>query len=233
MAIDTPDDPFPDGQVEIADGVAFADAVVLDAAPGCRLIVAPGVCLGNGVIIQAHGGDLVIEPRAVLGSGVLVVGAGRIGQNACIGADSTLIHPSIQASQMVPPNSLLGDPSQPSNPPPGPGLDGLFPSQPGEPAPTEPIADLAPPPSPEPPGSASPVAAPPEMAHPSTETLSPAGDSPPVIEAPTPPDSLTPPEPTPDSPTSTVHGQQQVQALLAALFPHRQPLNGLSPEDRP
>jgi carbon dioxide concentrating mechanism protein CcmN len=106
------DAPAVEGQVEVAEGVALAASVVLDAAPGCRLVLAPGVCVGSGVIIQAIRGDLVIEPGVVLGSGVLVFGPGRIGQNACIGAESTLINPAIPSGQVVPSNSLIGDPSQ-------------------------------------------------------------------------------------------------------------------------
>jgi carbon dioxide concentrating mechanism protein CcmN len=135
-----PPDRYLCGQVELDPEVAIAGQVILGAAPGCRLIISAGVCLGRNVVIQACRGDLVIEPGAVLGSGVLVVGQGRIGQNACIGADSTLIDPQLRVNQVIPPKSLLGDPSQASSRPelpahPPPELPAELPADPAESAP--------------------------------------------------------------------------------------------------
>ncbi|MBE9137996.1 hypothetical protein IQ254_12480 [Nodosilinea sp. LEGE 07088] len=101
------------GNVDVAPGVAMAAGVILGAAPGCRLVISPGVCLGADAVVQAQHGDLVLEPGVSLGSGVLVVGHGSIGQHTCIGSNSTVINPTLGPSQVVSPGSLLGDPSQP------------------------------------------------------------------------------------------------------------------------
>jgi carbon dioxide concentrating mechanism protein CcmN len=100
------------GDVDIAPGVAMAEGVLLGAEPGCRLVISAGVCLGADVVIRVSRGTLVIEPGANLGSGVLVVGPGRIGHHACIGANSTVINPNVEAHAVVAPKMLLGDPSQ-------------------------------------------------------------------------------------------------------------------------
>lgn len=234
-AIAAPDDSFLAGQVEVADGVALADDVVLDAAPGCRLVLAPGVCLGSGVIIQAIRGDLVVEPGAVLGSGVLVVGTGRIGQNACIGAESTLVNPAIQTGQVVAPRSLLGDPSRSQVARPDSTCASDF-APTGEPPP-QPLTAVRD-----------------EVIAPPSGPLNGQGPSPSEAEAEATAEAVTEP-PTADSPTlptaseiasqpatgavqPPAHGQKQVQQLIATLFPHRQPLNGVSPngvspEDKP
>ncbi|WP_198804838.1 hypothetical protein [Leptolyngbya sp. BL0902] len=250
------------GQVEVAEGVALGDCVVLDAAPGCRLVVAPGVCVGSGVIIQAVRGDVVIEPGAVLGSGVLIVGAGRIGQNACIGAESTLINPAISSGQVVPPNSLLGDPSQSS-------ANGTAPNPVAfqqaaliqdasvqERSAQETLIQGTPI------QATSVQAIPAQVTSPQEsfvqETLSEtsqdnaADTSTPSLsnEAETkekgggdveleadPADQADSPIPS-NGTRPPAHGQKQVQDLLSKLFPHRQPLNGVtsggvSPEDKP
>ncbi len=259
--IANPDAPAVDGQVEVAEGVALADGVVLDAAPGCRLVLAPGVCVGSGVIIQAVRGDLVIEPGVVLGSGVLVFGTGRIGQNACIGAEGTLINPAILSNQVVPPKSLLGDPSQSSR-------NGTTPNPAGfeqavfVQAAFKQDAFVQEVPSQE--MSSQEIfiqetfvqetlvqetlvqAALPED---SPENPADAGSQPPHNDAET--DAVTGEaleSEQADSPSTTngtrppAHGQKQVQDLLAKLFPHRQPLGvldngdtsgGVSPEDKP
>ncbi|MGB3311730.1 MAG: hypothetical protein WBG32_19785 [Nodosilinea sp.] len=100
------------GNVDLAAGVSVASGVLLGAAPGCRLVISPGVCLGTGVVVQARHGDLVLEPGVSLGSGVLIVGHGSVGQHTCIGSNSTVINPALGASQVVAPGSLVGDPSQ-------------------------------------------------------------------------------------------------------------------------
>jgi len=90
----------------------MAEGVLLGAEPGCRLVISAGVCLGADVIIRVSRGTLVVEPGASLGSGVLVVGPGRIGHHACIGANSTVINPNVEAHMVVAPKALLGDPPQ-------------------------------------------------------------------------------------------------------------------------
>ncbi|XGB43764.1 MAG: hypothetical protein LVS60_08775 [Nodosilinea sp. LVE1205-7] len=96
------------GQVSLAAGVAIGDGVILVADLGCHLVIAPGVCLGSGVLVRASKGNLVIETGANLGSGVLVLGQGRIGPHSCIGSNSTLIDPDLPSSQVIAPGFLGG-----------------------------------------------------------------------------------------------------------------------------
>lgn len=243
-AIANPDAPILEGQVEVAEGVALADGVVLNAAPGCRLVLAPGVCVGSGVIIQAVRGDLVIEPGVVLGSGVLIVGTGRLGQNACIGAESTLINPAILSSQVVPPNSLLGDPSQSSRNGTAPNSvvveQGVFVqaafkqevfvqevSSPEVPAPEASMQDRLVP-------EALVQEAWVQETLPEDSSENPDDVAPQPTANPAEPESVTgetlaaeqaDSSNTTNGPRPTAHGQKQVQELLAKLFPHRQPLN--------
>ncbi|HIK45761.1 MAG TPA: hypothetical protein IGR64_12885 [Leptolyngbyaceae cyanobacterium M65_K2018_010] len=149
--------PYLYGQVDLAADAVVAATAILGAAPGCRLVIAAGVCLGRDVVVQACRGDLVIEAGVNLGSGALVVGRGRIGPGACIGANSTLIDPSLHRHQVVPPQSLLGDPSGEPHPS-GGDPDGAWSPrspEPGQGSPSSPdptpeaiaaVADLAPPP---------------------------------------------------------------------------------------
>jgi carbon dioxide concentrating mechanism protein CcmN len=97
------------GDVTIEPGAVIAPGVLLQASPNSRIIIGAGACLGMGVILQVYEGTLEIQAGASLGAGVLVVGAGKIGSNACIGTTSTLLNPSIEASQVIAPGSLLGE----------------------------------------------------------------------------------------------------------------------------
>ncbi|MGB3201480.1 MAG: hypothetical protein WBA99_11285 [Nodosilinea sp.] len=172
------------GNVDMASGVAMAPGVLLGAAPGCRLVISAGVCLGADAVVQASQGDLVLEPGVSLGSGVLVVGHGSIGQHTCVGANSTIINPDLGASQVIAPGSLLGDPSQS-----GPGLGVQQSSNAGS-------GDRA--------GQA--VSRSPYGGnHGNGSGLN----------------------------GSSVYGKAQVNRLLTTLFPHRQALNGATPEDKP
>lgn len=94
--------------VEIAPDVAIAAGVVLEAAPNARLVIASGVCIGLGVIVQAAGGKLVLGAGVNLGSGVLIVGQGLVGPHACIGAESSLLNPQVAAGAVLPARSLHG-----------------------------------------------------------------------------------------------------------------------------
>lgn len=97
------------GEVLIDSSAAIAPGVLLQADPGCRLIIAAGVCIGQGSVLHAHQGDLLIEVGAILGTGVLVVGRGSIGANACIGSQTTILNSSVIANHSIPPQSLIGD----------------------------------------------------------------------------------------------------------------------------
>lgn len=201
------------GDVVVNEGAAIAPGAILQAEPGSRISIAAGACIGMGVIIHAREGTLSIEAGVILGAGVLVVGAGTIGANACIGAGTTLIDPCIDQMQIMPAGSLIGDTSRQAS-------TEATPAAPTA-APTSPEATAAAPTSPETPEATTPPVAPP------IEPPSPAQ---------TPPQ--TPPETAADAPESTaaeppqpgeiptiLYGQAHINRLLGTLFPHRQAFN--------
>ncbi|MFQ3585203.1 hypothetical protein [Thermostichus vulcanus] len=102
---------FVSGEVHIEPGAGIGAGVLLRANPGCRIQIGRGVCIGMGSILHAQGGTLIIEAGATLGTGVLVIGQGTIGSNACIGSETTLLNCSILKQQVIPPGSLIGDPT--------------------------------------------------------------------------------------------------------------------------
>ena len=71
-----------------------------------------GVCLGMGSILQVSEGILEIEAGANLGAGFLMVGQGKIGANACIGAATTVFNYSVAPGQVIASGSILGDTSR-------------------------------------------------------------------------------------------------------------------------
>ena len=99
---------YVEGNVSIAPSAAIAAGVILRADPDSKIIIAADVCIGAGSILHAHRGTLEVEAGANLGAGVLVVGKGKIGANACIGAITTIWNDSIDPWQVVPPGSLVG-----------------------------------------------------------------------------------------------------------------------------
>ena len=96
------------GDVKIDDGVAIAPGVILQADPDCQIVIRSGVCLGMGTILHAHRGNLEIQAGAVLGAGVLVLGTGKIGANACIGATTTVLNVDIDPERVIAPGSVVG-----------------------------------------------------------------------------------------------------------------------------
>jgi carbon dioxide concentrating mechanism protein CcmN len=100
------------GDVQVDPLAVIAPGVVLYAEPGSQIHIAAGVCIGIKSVLHISQGSLTIETGVNLATGVLIIGAGRIGQTACIGAGTTLIHPEIPAGQVIPPGSLLGDGSR-------------------------------------------------------------------------------------------------------------------------
>jgi carbon dioxide concentrating mechanism protein CcmN len=100
---------YVEGDVSIAPSAAIASGVILRAAPGSKIIIAAGVCIGLGTILHAHGGTLEVEAGANLGAGVLMVGKGKIGANACVGTITTIWNDSIEPWQVVPAGSVVGD----------------------------------------------------------------------------------------------------------------------------
>jgi carbon dioxide concentrating mechanism protein CcmN len=100
---------FVSGDVTIHPSAAIASGVLLQADPSSQIVIAAGVCIGAGTVLHAHQGMLEIETGATLGTGVLVVGSGKIGENACVGSRALIWEQSIDAEQVVPSGSLIGD----------------------------------------------------------------------------------------------------------------------------
>lgn len=103
---------YVEGDVSIDASAAIAAGVILRADPDSKIIIAAGVCIGTGAILHAYRGTLEVEAGANLGAGVLIVGKGKIGANACIGAIATIWNDSIEPWQIVPPGSVIGDKSR-------------------------------------------------------------------------------------------------------------------------
>ena len=100
------------GDVVIDPSAAIASGVILQATGDSKIVIGAGVSLGMGVILHASQGAIEIESGATLAAGTLIVGKGKIGANACIGAASTIFYTSIEPLQIVPAGSVIGDPSR-------------------------------------------------------------------------------------------------------------------------
>lgn len=100
------------GDVAIHPSAAIAPGVILRAAPDSRIVIASGVCIGMGTVINACGGEIAIEAGANLGAGVLIVGAGTVGANACIGGVTTIFNTSVAPMEIIPAGTILGDTSR-------------------------------------------------------------------------------------------------------------------------
>ncbi len=100
------------GNVTIHPSAAIAPGALLQADPESQIIIAAGTCIGMGAILHAHQGILEVEEGANIGTGVLIVGAGKIGANACIGSMTTILDSSVGGGEVVPPASLIGDTSR-------------------------------------------------------------------------------------------------------------------------
>lgn len=109
---------YQSGEVTIDPSAAIGLGVILQAPPNSKIIIAAGVCIGMGTVLHAADGILEIEAGAILGAGVLVVGAGKIGTNACIGSATTILNCSIEPGQVIAPGSLIGDNSRSEEEPP-------------------------------------------------------------------------------------------------------------------
>ncbi|MEG4495981.1 carbon dioxide concentrating mechanism protein [Microcoleus sp. F10-C6] len=196
------------GDVVVNEGAAIAPGAILQADPGSRISIAAGACIGMGVILHAREGNLDIAAGVILGAGVLVVGAGTIGANACIGAGTTLINPCIDKMQIMPAGSLIGDTSRQA-----PAEEATAtaptaaPTSPETPEATTPPVDRPIEPIDEPP---QPVQTPPQTA---PET------------APEPPESTAAEPPQPGETPTILYGQAHINRLLGTLFPHRQAFN--------
>jgi carbon dioxide concentrating mechanism protein CcmN len=105
-------DSYISGEVIIHPSAVLAPGVIVQAAPNSKVIIGSGVCVGMGSILQVDQGTLEIEAGANLGAGFLMVGAGKIGRNACIGSATTVFYCSVAAGQVVAPGSIVGDNSR-------------------------------------------------------------------------------------------------------------------------
>ncbi|XGV96491.1 MAG: hypothetical protein ACAF41_27635 [Leptolyngbya sp. BL-A-14] len=100
------------GDVTIHPTAVIAAGVLLQADPESRIVIGAGVCLGMGAVLHAHQGTLEVDSEVTIGAGVLIIGEGKIGASACIGAASTIWNHSVDRGAIVPPLSLLGMPEQ-------------------------------------------------------------------------------------------------------------------------
>jgi carbon dioxide concentrating mechanism protein CcmN len=205
------------GDVRIDPRAVIAPGVILQAAAGCHVAIAPGACIGAGSILQAHGGNIEIHNGAVLGAGCLVIGRCSVGENACIGYGSTIFQASVLAATLLLPHSLVGDPSRQGaeattetlTHSPEDTKDQQDPWQEENDPDDPPTAARRSPPAPE--------NSTPPFAEPQTEVI------------PTAPDLSTTPETKEKTP---VVGQVYINQLLMTLFPHQNNLNNLNKSDR-
>ena len=192
---------YVEGDVSIDPSAMIAAGVILRADRGSKIRIAAGVCIGTGSILHAHQGTLEIEAGANLGAGVLVVGKGKIGTHACVGAITTVWNASIEPWTVVPSGSLLG--------------------KKGRQVAEEPSASVAPP-SPKIPDT--PAESPKTTKH---ESLNGQVPSDPAVVSTTTTDEDHSIEPQVESATSetsaSVYGQGNLNRLLKTLFPYNNP----------
>jgi carbon dioxide concentrating mechanism protein CcmN len=100
------------GDVTVHPEAVIASGVILRAAANSQIVIEADACLGRGTIVHAHAGAVKIECGAILGVKVLIIGAGTIGSQACIGAETTMINPEIPAKTVIAAASLVGDKSR-------------------------------------------------------------------------------------------------------------------------
>lgn len=103
---------YTSGDVTIHAGVAIAPGVLIQADSNSRIVIKPGACIGIGAILHAQNGVVEIGEGANIGAEVLLVGQVKVGDNACIGAATTVINSVINRGQIIPPGSLIGDSSR-------------------------------------------------------------------------------------------------------------------------
>lgn len=114
------------GDVTIHPNVAIAPGVLIQADPDSQIVIESGTCIGMGTIIHASQGVIEIKSGVTIGTGVLIVGAVKIGANACVGSMTTVFNQSIPSADLIIAGSLLAEsnsrpdpkvkaPSQPLN----------------------------------------------------------------------------------------------------------------------
>jgi carbon dioxide concentrating mechanism protein CcmN len=203
------------GDVIIDDTAAIAPGVILQATANGRIIIKAGACIGMGTVLTANQGTIEIGEGAVLGAGVLVVGSGKIGNHACIGAATTLIDSSVAVREEIAPGTLKGDTSR---------QESLSDNQPStNHAPPERNGSHPPPHSDgTPPASTTSKAEnngsqvngqPVDSTQPAAETNHQDQHSP--------PDSSSQQQ-SPTNSNTTIYGQTHIERLMVTLFPHKE-----------
>lgn len=225
------------GEVKIHPSAVIAPGVIIQAATGSKIVIGAGVCIGMGSVIQLDAGTLEIEAGANLGAGFLMVGEGKIGANACIGAATTVFRCSVAPNALVAPGSILGDNSRDivgaTIVEDTPMLQDSTVATNNSPQLTQAsdIEDVW--------GLANPATATPQTNNgstppepqPQTEENPPSGsqNQSPSYTSQTPSTSQS--TESTDKFGTNIYGQTSVQRLLVTLFPHRQSLNKPLPED--
>jgi carbon dioxide concentrating mechanism protein CcmN len=193
------------GEVKIHPSAVIAPGAIFQAAPNSRIVISQGVCIGMGAILQVESGTLLIEAGAIIGAGFLMVGAGTLGTNCCIGAATTIFNGSVPPHQVISPGSIVGDSSRvvtDSTP-------SALPSAKPQTHPQTHLDDDI-------------------WAETVVNGTSKASNNTPI------PNTEPEPPAAPEEPSTfgtNVYGQTSVQRLLVTLFPHRQPLNTPLSED--
>ncbi len=201
-------DSYISGEVKIDPSVAIAPGVLIQASPNSRVIIGAGVCIGMGTILHAHEGILEVEAGANLGAGVLVVGKGKIGANACIGAMTTILNRSIEPGQVVAAGSLIGDESrQDDDVVVAASESGAIAAVADDIAPTPTAATVS--------GKSFEIAAANSKAMPKESSNNPQTNSEPTKAVPE----------SPETAGIKVYGQDHLNRMLSTMFPHRQSLS--------
>ncbi|NJN75977.1 MAG: carbon dioxide concentrating mechanism protein [Synechococcaceae cyanobacterium RL_1_2] len=103
------------GEVRMDPTVVIGSGVILQATTDSSITIEAGVCIGVGVVITAHQGQVMIKQGVVLGAGTLIIGIVDIGEETCIGRASTIINTSIPREQVIAPFTVVGDRSRQIN----------------------------------------------------------------------------------------------------------------------
>jgi carbon dioxide concentrating mechanism protein CcmN len=218
----------------------------MQAAPNSKIIIGSGVCIGMGSILQVDAGTLQIESGANVGAGFLMVGAGKIGANACIGSATTVFRSSVEPGIVVPPGSVIGDNSRSFSEPSTKEINGRV-AKPQLPVvqEAEEVEEAQPEieDAPNPPNYITPPVTPSPRPYVSPSPISyfsPIKDS--KEKTSSSEDSAEKPintEESTEEPTNTnsngvgnhIYGRTNIKSLLITLFPHRQSLNTPVSED--
>jgi carbon dioxide concentrating mechanism protein CcmN len=213
------------GEVIVHPSAVIAPGVILQAAPNSKILIGAGVCIGMGSIIQVDTGTLIIEAGAILGAGFLMVGEGKIGANACIGAATTVFRCSVSPGQVLAPGSIVGDHSrntievEAGSEKPTPGSTAQTTQQPE-------LEDVWAPTSNNSNGSNGYNPSTSKVNNPSVVPSQSETNNNPNLPVSQPSENSIQPLPNTENTFGThISGQTSIQRLLVTLFPHRQALN--------